>query len=48
MQKSGVTGGETCYDFLGLLGNEYGTVFDEVLGCVASQAEYPFLSLHMR
>lgn len=39
---------ENCYDFLGLTGNKYGTVFDKVLSCAASQAEYPFLSLHKR
>lgn len=48
MQETVVTGGETCYDFLGLLGHEYRTVFDEVLSCIASKAEYPFLSPHKR
>lgn len=48
MQETIVTGRETRYIFLGLLGNEYGTVLDKVLGYLASQAEYPFLSPHQR
>lgn len=44
--RAGDTAGENYYDFLGLTGNKYGTVFDKVLSCEVGQAEYPFLSLH--